>query len=71
MTCAEEQEKRVYGLSAFEAEALEVLRLVVHQTTKGGNLDASLIERAKAIVERYDCAMIKGEAPNVVPLKRI
>ena len=67
----EEQAKRLYGLGELEAEALEVLRLIVHQTDRGENLDADLFERAKAIVERYDRAMMKGyEAPNVVPLRR-
>jgi molybdenum-dependent DNA-binding transcriptional regulator ModE len=55
----------------MEAEAVAVLRLVVRQTERGENLDADLFERAKAIVERYDRAMMKGhEASNVVPLKR-
>ena len=58
-------------LGELEAEALEVLRLVIRQTDRGENLDADLFERAKAIVERYNRAMMKGhEAPNVVPLKR-
>jgi len=61
----------VFTVSARSKPKREVSRLVVHETTKGGNLDASLIERAKAIVQRYDCTMIKGVAPNVVPLKRI
>ena len=67
----EEQAKRLYGLGDLEAEALEVLRLVVRQTERGENLDADLVERAKSIVERYDRAMTKGhEAPGVVPLRR-
>ena len=66
----EEQAKRLYGLDEMEAEALEVLRLIVRQTERGENLDADLAERAKAVVERYDRAMMKGhEAPNVVPLR--
>lgn len=67
----EAQAKRLYGLGEMEAEALEVLRLIVRQTERGENLDASLFERAKAIVERYDRAMMRGhEAPGVVPLRR-
>ena len=67
----EEQAKRLYGLDEMEAEALEVLRLIVRQTARGENLDADLVERAKAIVERYDNAMMRGhEAPGVVPFKR-
>jgi hypothetical protein len=67
----EEQAKRLYGLDEMEAEALEVLRLMVRQTERGENLDADLVERAKAIVERYDRTMIKGhEAPGVVPFRR-
>ena len=55
----------------MEAEALEVLRLIVGQTARGENLDALLVERARAIVERYDNAMMRGhEAPGVVPFKR-
>jgi hypothetical protein len=67
----EEQAKRLYGLGDLEAEALEVLRLVVRQTERGENLDADLVERARAVVERYDKAMMCGhEAPGVVPLRR-
>jgi hypothetical protein len=67
----EEQAKRLYGLDQMETEALEVLRLIVRQTARGENLDADLVERAKAIVERYDNAMMRGhEAPGVVPFKR-
>ena len=66
-----EQAKRLYGLDEMEAEALEVLRLIVRQTARGENLDADLVERAKAIVERYDNAMMRGhEAPGVVLFKR-
>ena len=43
----------------------------MRQTERGENLDADLVERAKAIVERYDCAMMRGqEAPGVVPFRR-
>jgi len=67
----EEQAKRLYGLDEMEAEALEVLRLIVGQTARGENLYALLVERARAIVERYDNAMMRGhEAPGVVPFKR-
>ena len=66
----EEQAKRLYGLGELEAEALEVLRLVVRQTDRGENLDADLFKRAKAIVERYERAMMRGhEASNVIPLR--
>jgi hypothetical protein len=41
----------------------------VRQTARGAKLDTDLVERAKAIVERYDRATLKGhEAPNIVPL---
>ena len=67
----EEQAKRLYGLGELEAEALKVLRLIVRQTERGESLDAALFERAKAIVERYDQAIMRGhEAPGVVPLRR-
>ena len=67
----EEQAKRLYGLGELEADALEVLRLVVRQTERGENLDADLVERAQAIVERYERAMMRGhQAPGVVPLRR-
>jgi hypothetical protein len=67
----EEQAKCLYGLGELEAEALEVLRLVVRQTERGENLDADLVERAKAIVDRYDKAMMRRhEAPGVVPFRR-
>jgi hypothetical protein len=67
----EEQAKRLYGLGELEAEALEVLRLVVRQTELGKNLDADLVERAKAIVDSYDRAMMRGhEAPGVVPFRK-
>ena len=67
----EEQAKRLYGLGEIEAEALEVLRLIVRQTERGENLDADLVERAKAVVERYNKAMMRGhEAPGVVPLRK-
>ncbi len=36
----EEQAKRLYGLGEMEAEALEVLRLIVRQTERSENLDA-------------------------------
>ena len=67
----EDQAKRLYGLGELEAEALEVLRLVVRQTERGENLDADLVERAKAIVDRYDRAIMSGhEAPGVVPFRK-
>ena len=67
----DEQAKRLYGLGELEAEALEVLRLIVRQTERGENLDADLLGRAKAIVERYDQAMMRGhEAPGVIPFRR-
>jgi hypothetical protein len=67
----EEQAKRLYGLGEMEREALEVLRLIVRQTERVGNLDADLVERARAIIGRYDRAMMRGnEAPGVVPLRR-
>jgi hypothetical protein len=45
------------------------LRLIVRQTARGEKLDTDLVERAKAIVERYDRATLKGhDAPNIVPL---
>jgi hypothetical protein len=67
----EQQAKRLYGLGELEAEALEVLRLIVRQTERAENLDAELVERAKAVVERYYQAMMRGhKAPGVVPLRR-
>lgn len=67
----EAQAKRLYGLGDMEKEALEVLRLIVRQTERGENLDADLFERAKAIVDRYDQAMMRGHAaPGVVPFRR-
>jgi hypothetical protein len=67
----EEQAKRLYGVGQLEAEALDVLRLMVRQTERGENLDADLVERAQAIVARYDQAMMRGhEAPGVIPFKR-
>ena len=48
----EEQAKRLYGLGGLEAGALDVLRLIVRQTERGANLDADLVERAKAIIAR-------------------
>ena len=67
----EEQAKRLFGLGELEAEALEVLRLIVRQSEGGENLDADLVERAKAIVERYDRAMMKGHAGRgVIPFRR-
>ena len=66
-----DQAKRLYGLGELEAEALEVLRLIVRQTERGENLDADLFERAKAVVEGYDKAMMRGhEAPGVVSLRK-
>lgn len=67
----EAQAKRLYGLGEMEREALEVLRLIVRQTERGENLDADLLERAKAIVDRYDQVMMHGHAaPGVVPFRR-
>jgi hypothetical protein len=67
----EEQARRLYGLGELEREALDVLRLIVQQTQRGKNLDADLVKRARAIVERYDRALMRGhEAPGVVPLLR-
>ena len=66
-----EQARRRYGLDELEAEALQVLRSMVRQTERGENLDADLFARAKAIVERYDRAMMLGhEAANVFPIRR-
>lgn len=67
----EEQSKRLYGLGDMERESLDILRLVVRQTERGENLDADLFARAKAILERYDRALMRGaEAPGVVPIRR-
>jgi hypothetical protein len=67
----DEQAKRPYGLGEMEREALDVLRLVIRQTERGENLDADLIERARAIVDRYDRAVMRGhEAPDVVAVRR-
>jgi len=45
------------------------VRLVVRQTERGEDLDADVLGRA--VVERYDRAMMRGhEAPGVVPLRR-
>jgi hypothetical protein len=67
----EEQAKRLYGLGELEREALELLRLVVRQTERGENLDADLIERAKAIIARYDQAMTRGhEGPGVIRFRK-
>jgi hypothetical protein len=54
----ESQAKRLFGLGEMEQEALEVLRLLVRQTKCGENLDAELVKRAKAIVDRYDNAIM-------------
>ena len=65
MTFFEEQARRLYGLGELEGEALEVLRLIVRQTQRGENLDSDLVERAKAVVDRYDKALVRGhEAPG-------
>ena len=67
-----EQAKRfmVSEVGSRSARGLAAYR-VVRQTERGENLDADLVERAKAIVERYDCAMMRGhEAPGVVPFRR-
>jgi hypothetical protein len=67
----DEQAKRLYGLGELEAEVLEVLRLIIRQTERGENLDAGLVERAKAIVARYDQVMMRGhEAPGVVAFRK-
>ena len=65
----ERQAKRLFGLDKMEQEALDVLRSLVRQTERRENLDAGLVERAKAIVEQYDNAIMRGhESPGVVPL---
>jgi hypothetical protein len=70
-TFLEEQAKRLYGLGELEREALEVLRLVIRQTERGENFDADLIERAKAIIARYDQAMMRGhEGLGVIPFRK-
>ncbi len=67
----EAQAKRLYGLDEMEAEALEVLQLVVRQTDRNENLDANLLERARAVVDRYARVLMKGsEAPGVIPFRR-
>ena len=68
----EDQAKRLFGLGEMEAEALEVLRLIVGQTERGRNLNADLLDRAKAVVEHYDRVMKRGtDAPGVVPFRRV
>jgi hypothetical protein len=67
----EEQARRLCGLAEMEREALDVLRPIIRQTERGENLDAELVDRAKAILDRYDRAMMRGhEAPGVVPFRR-
>jgi hypothetical protein len=67
----ENQAKRLYGLGDLEAEALDVLRLIVRQTERGENLDAALVVRARVVVDRYDRAMMSGhEAPGVIPFRK-
>ena len=66
----EEQAKRLYALGELEAELLDVMRRIVRQSEGGKNLDADLVGRARAIVERYDRAMMKGHAgPGVIPFR--
>ena len=67
----EEQAKRLYGLGEMEKEALEVLRLIVQQTERARNLDAVLVERAKALLEKHDRVMKRvRKAPGVIPFRR-
>lgn len=49
----------------IDREALEVLRLLLWQTERGRNLDASLVERAKALFENYDRVMQEARALGV------
>jgi hypothetical protein len=65
------QAKRPYSVGGLEAEALEVLRLIVGQSERGECLDADLVARAKAIVDRYDETLARGhEALKVVPIRK-
>jgi hypothetical protein len=67
----DQQTKRQYGIGGLETEALEVLRLIVWQAERGETLDADLIEQAKAIVGRYDRALVRGhEALNVASIRK-
>jgi hypothetical protein len=67
----DEEARRLYGLAEMEQEAVDVLRLIVQQTERGHNLNADLVERAKAILDRYDSTMMRGhKAPNVVSIRR-
>jgi hypothetical protein len=67
----EHQAKRLYGLDEMEKEALDVVRLILQQTARGQNLNARLVERAKAILEKYDRVMKRGhDAPGVIPFRR-
>jgi hypothetical protein len=64
-----EQAKRLYGLDAMERKALDVLGFIVQQTERGRNVDAALLERAKAIVEKYDRVMKKGLSTHLASFR--
>jgi hypothetical protein len=67
----EAQAERLLGLGEMERDAMNVLRLIVRHTKRGQKLDATLLERAKAIVESYDRTMKRGnQAPGMLPLRR-
>ena len=62
--------KRLYRLSTLEREALEVLHMIASQVELGQKLDDHLLERACAIVRRYDRVTMRGtNSPDVIPFR--
>jgi hypothetical protein len=54
----------------LEQEALEVLRLVVVQIKRREDVDSRLVERARAIIERYDrTVMRRDQTTKIIPLR--
>jgi hypothetical protein len=71
MTASRSKPNAFTALVNLKPRAMEVPRLVIRQTERGENLDADLVERAKAIVDRCDKAMMRGhEAPGVIYIRR-
>jgi hypothetical protein len=60
----DEQAKRLYGLGELEAEALEVLRLVVRQTERGENSDP--LDEIRRFIEETDIDVIGDEMRTLV-----
>jgi hypothetical protein len=67
----EDQAKRLYGLAEMEREALDVLRLVIRQTSAAKILTPNLLNERERSLTVTTAPRLRGhEAPDVIAFRR-